>query len=469
MDHSRVVVFVIIIFASLVISLTGVAADTAHETSAPIGQTSSTTVPITQQLQLNPETTGSIHVTTSVDVTLKLKQFGLYINDSAQRVTVDGFSRTNTEDSIAGYDRYEWDGNTRTPSISYNLNVNTTNDNGKYKTVDAGEWAIVEVPSVPYSWRASEEIEIVNDHEIDGSGVIKRGFAFLGDHAIRTATARDQQFRLVIPDAANLTESPEAILDNVAYASKQLQVGERDSDVVMIAAPTSDDIKWARGGTARDAIFWTQDTARLDSPDNIWLHEYIHTRQGFDRTNDFEWFAEGSAEYYAALFTLQQEQIGFEEFRTHLTVSDSRQANAILTKTKDSAQPQYTKGGLVAARSDQRIRDATNASLTEIFGRLNAADESVSNGEFLRYVRLYSSAAVESDIQDATTTTRSLKMWDRQGHQEAFGVEPHTTKSTVGVTDETAERGDSNPVTTWILVLVALNVVVYGGYKIYTG
>ena len=109
MDHSRVVVFVIIIFASLVISPTGVAADTAHETSAPIGQTSSTTVPITQQLQLNPETTGSIHVTTSVDVTLKLKQFGLYINDSAQRVTVDGFSRVNTEDSIAGYDRYEWD------------------------------------------------------------------------------------------------------------------------------------------------------------------------------------------------------------------------------------------------------------------------------------------------------------------------------------------------------------------------
>jgi len=240
MDHSRVVVFVIIIFASLVISPTGVAADTAHEISAPVGQTSSTTVPITQQLQLNPETTGSIHVTTSVDVTLKLKQFGLYINDSAQRVTVDGFSRTNTEDSIAGYDRYEWDGNTRTPSISYNLNVNTTNDNGKYKTVDAGEWAIVEVPSVPYSWRASEEIEIVNDHEIDGSGVIKRGFAFLGDHAIRTATAHDQQFRLVIPDAANLTESPEAILDNVAYASKQLQVGERDSDVVMIAAPTSE-------------------------------------------------------------------------------------------------------------------------------------------------------------------------------------------------------------------------------------
>jgi len=391
----------------------------------------------------------------------------LYVNNSAQQVTVDGLSRVNTGDSIAGYDKYEWDGNTRTPSISYDLNVNTTNGDNKYKTVDAGEWAIVEVPSIPYSWRASEELEVIKNHKIDGAGVIKRGFAFLGNHDIRTATAHNQQFRLVIPDAANLTESPDAILDNVAYASKQLQVGERDSDVVMIAAPTSDGIKWARGGTARDSIFWTQDTAKLDSPRNIWLHEYIHTRQGFDRTNDFEWFAEGSAEYYAALFTLQQEQIGFEEFRNHLTVNDSRQASAILTETRDSALPQYTKGGLVAARSDQRIRDATNASLTEILKQLNAAEEPVSNTEFLRYVRLYSTAAAESDIRAATTTPQSLTMWDKQEHQEAFGVEPYTAKSTGTATDEPVEVGGFDSVSKLILFFVAFNAVFYAGYKIY--
>lgn len=149
-------------------------------------------------------------------------------------------------------------------------------------------------------------------------------------------------------------------------------------------------------------------------------------------------------------------------------MSDSQGSTAILTKTKDSARPQYTKGGLVAARSDQWIRDATNASLTEIVRRLNTANEPVSNAEFLRYVRLYSTADVESDIRAATTTSQSLTMWNRQEHEEAFGVEPYTAKSTGSAPNEIAEGGGVDPVTTFILGLVALNVVVYGGYKIYT-
>lgn len=475
MANCRVLIFIVIMLSCLLTTQAAAAVDTGPDNSPTVAQAGSDTVTVTQTLQLNSETPGSIQVTTSADVSLKLKEFSLFVNESAKQVTVDGFRQTTAEDPIEGYKKYEWDGNTRSPSVIYYLNVNTTDGSQEYTTVDAGEWAIVKVPSIPYSWRASEEIEVVKNHEVAGPGVIKRGFAFLGEHEIRTRSANEQRFRLVIPEAANLTESPEAILDNVAYASKHLRVGARDKEVVMIAAPTSDEIQWAHGGTATGSIFWAQDTGKLDSPNNVWIHEYVHTRQGFERTDDFEWFAEGSAEYYAALFTLQQEQIGFEQFQRHLAQRETRYSNAILTNTKDSGFAQYAKGGLVAGRTDQQIRLLTNGSgsLTDIIRQLNADDKRISNAAFIRYVRLYSNDELESEVQAATTTSQSLAMWDTKGHAQAFGEEPHevespnTKKTEQDSNTEESNTKESNAWLRFIIALVAINGVVYTIFKIH--
>lgn len=468
MSYRRILLFVVVITGSLFIMPATAALDSRADKSYPVAQAEYDTGSITQTLKLTPDTPGSVQVTTSADLPLAVTEFELYINEAAEQVNTDGFRQTTARDPVDGFRKYEWDG-TDSPSITYNLDVNTTDSKGKYETVDGGEWAIIETPQIPYSWSANEDVELVRNHRVAGPGISKDGFTFLGEHTIKSVSENDQRFRLVIPEAADLTESPDAILDNIAYASNQLQVGSRDSDVVMIAAPTSDKIQWSHGGTAHDSIFWVQADAKLDTPGNTWVHEYIHTRQSFVPTEDFDWLIEGSAEYYAALFTLQQEQIGFEQFQRHLTVNGPRESSKILTKTKYAAPAQYSKGGLVVARTDQRIRLATNgsSSLATIFNRLNSEDEPISNGDFIRYVYLYGNEDLESDVRAATTTSESMAMWDKQDHTRAFGEEPHESESAnTAKTDQDSNSADSDSFLSFISSLVAVNGVVYIMFRI---
>ncbi|TQQ81284.1 hypothetical protein EGH24_09170 [Halonotius terrestris] len=432
MNSGRILVCILIICSSLFATPAAATIDTEPDQSPVVEQSTSETVPITQTLQKTPDTPGSITVTTTVETTLKLTQFNLYIPRPSEELSVTGFSRGSTDD-VQGFKKYEWDGNTDSPAVTYSVEVNTTGDRGGFETVDAGDWAIIAVPDIPYAWEASEEVQITRQTELAGSGVVKVGYAYLGEYEERTHTAHDQQFRLITPEAATLAERPEAIFDSVSYASDKLRVGERDDEVVMIAAPSSETIRWNVGGTARDSVFWAVDRATVNTTNNIWIHEYVHTRQDFTTTDDFEWFTEGSAEYYAALFTLQQEQIGFDQFRLYFKVREDRYSDAVLRDTSSDSLAAYYKGGLVAGYVDQQIRLASNgsASLTALFERLNAEEEEVSNEDFLRYVGLFSTSDIESDVRAATTTPASLSMWDRAEHTAAFGEEPPEMEGSV--------------------------------------
>lgn len=462
MRHSSVLVFAVIILTSLFSTPVAAAVDTETHGTPPMAQVESDTVTITKTLELTPENPGSIQVTASVDTVRKLDGFGLFINDSAEQVTADGFTRT-TEEVPRGKKKYEWDGNTQHPSITYNLDANTTRSDGGYQFVDAGEWALVGIKWSGISWAGSDEIEFVRNTEVDGPGVAKHTMAFLGEYETRTKTIHDERFRLVIPDAADLTENPEAIFDNIAHASSQLDVGARNEEVIMIAAPTPGGIQWGVGGTAIDNIFWVKDDSQTNSSRNAWIHEYVHTRQDINTTEDFNWFIEGSASYYSGLYTLQQGKISFGQFQKYLSTSDTNSlgTGAILTNIEgEHGDPEYTRGGLVAGRADQRIRLTTNrsASLTNIFRRMNSANESISNADFIRYVGSYTNNEVASDIQTATTTRQPVTMWDKETHKQAFGEIPQEL-------DSSTEESDG--VSMLIIAFIALNAVSYSVFKIY--
>lgn len=484
MSHLRVVLLTIIIIGSLSVTPATASLGVVADRSPPVTQSGSDTVSITQTVKLTPETPGSIRVTKSVDTTHKLDRLELYAKNTAKNIDLNGFIRNDVQDSSEGFQNYEWDEHTQSPSITYDLDVNSTDSNGNYHSVDIGEWAVVSTPQMWYDGSGSRGLEIISDYKVAGPGVITSDYMFLGEHDIKTANANGQQFRLVIPEAANLSVSPDAILEDIAYASNQLKVGERDEEVVMIAIPTPNGMNWAFGGVALDRTFLTVDDAPLNSTYNVWVHEYIHTRQDFDTTRDFRWFIEGSAIYYTSLFTLQQEQIGFDRFREKTGVNRPLYENAILTKPKQNPKnpPAWNvKGDLIAGRADQRIRLATNgsASLTDIFRRLNSENEPISNADFIRYVYLYSNEEVESDIQAATTTTESMSMWDKREHKQAFGEEPHEVKApNTETTDQESNTKDSKleeesnteeseGIKRFIIALVAINVIFYGVFIIY--
>jgi hypothetical protein len=424
-------------------------------------------------VKLTPETPGSIRVTKSVDTTHKLDTLELYVKNTAKNIDLNGFTRNNVQDSPEGFQNYEWDEHTQSPSITYDLDVNLTDSNGNYHSVDIGEWAVVRTPQMWYGWSGSKGLEIISDYKVAGPGVSTSEFSFLGEHDIKTANANGQQFRLVIPEAANLSVSPDAIFEDIAYASNQLKVGGRDEEVVMIAIPTPNGMNWAFGGVALDRTFLAQDKTPLNSTLNGWVHEYIHTRQDFDTTRDFRWFTEGSAIYYTSLFTLQQEQIGFNAFKQKTGVNRPPYVNAILTKRRQNS-PYHAvwddKRDLVTGRADQRIRLATNgsASLTDIFRRLNSENEPISNADFIRYVDLYSNEEVESDIRAATTTNESMSMWNKREHKQAFGEEPHEVKApNTEKTDQESNTEESEGIKIFIIALVAINGIVYSVFRIY--
>jgi PGF-CTERM protein len=268
---------------------------------------------------------------------------------------------------------------------------------------------------------------VVRETRIAGAGVAGDTMAFLGDYELRTHTAHGQQFRLLIPQAADLEAEPAAIFESLASASDRLRVGDRDEDIFMVAAPT-DEVDWAvRGLQLGDSDFWVRDTERLDTPANNWIHEYVHTRQEYETATDSRWFTEGSATYYAALLTLEQQRIGFDRFQRFIaTGEDQPQSDAVLSEPDTwENYANYRKGALIAGGLDRQIRLATEqeASLATVFRALNRHDGTVDATTFAGYIERVAGEQ-PSEALAATTTERVVPMWTADEHAAAFGQRP---------------------------------------------
>jgi predicted metalloprotease with PDZ domain len=125
----------------------------------------------------------------------------------------------------------------------------------------------------------------------------------------------------------------------------------------------------------------------LDSPNSVWFHEYVHTRQAFEVTGEMRWFREASAEYYAARLAFEQDRIDRAAMETHLDGPGRRATLADPTTWRDERVP-YTKGARVLALLDRTIRTSTDGerSLETVFRRLNAHEGPVSYADFERIV-----------------------------------------------------------------------------------
>ena len=412
---------------------------------------------LTTTLALTPDRPGSIAVTLQFGVPDRVTAVEATIAADAESVTADGFS------AIQG-DTYEWDGETATPTIKYQLPANRTAATGRldhlpprsaetsvdestatgspdsadtdaaavgdegYLFVDAGPWALVSLPGTSLSWRyRGEAVGLAREVTTRGPGAVGDRVAFLGEHAVRDRTVNGQTFQLVVPAASEdaMTVPPEQVLDSLAAASGDLRVGDRDESVFVVAAPTG--VDWAvRGLQTGDADAWVRADEPLADPQSAWLHEYVHTRQSFATTAETRWLTEGSADYYAALLALRQGLTDFAAFADHLERgAEAPYADDVLADpgTWTTGTP-YRKGSLVAGETDRRIRLASGggATFAAVFARLNAESEPVSGD---RFRALVADAADESVAEEAGRYVRTdvaPDMWSASAHEAAFGT-----------------------------------------------
>jgi len=401
-----------------------------QRSKATLQPSTSDGIAVTTTLDRTPTQVGEITVQVAVSIPDRVTQLTAEVPDRARVTDTDGFSH-------AGDDDYSWDGADGSPTVTYRVDPNRLSDregplsvDGQYLFADTDEWALVRIPQTGITGRytGSSSLELDRETAIDGPGVAGDRMAFLGPVDVRTRRAHGQTLRLVIPTAADLEAEPGAILDSVANAAGRLQVGDRDKEVLMIAAPTGS-VRWTvRGLQVGDSDFWVRDTEGVATASNVWVHEYVHTRQDYTAAQSAEWLTEGSATYYAALLPLETGRIDFEAFRRQLaTGAAANQRRAVLTdpdRWDDFAN--YRKGGLVAGDLDRRIRVATNreATFDTVFRELNSATAPIDDRAVRRAVRNAADRNVAAVADRYTTTTAGPQMWNSTAHAAAFGGSP---------------------------------------------
>ncbi|WP_244510262.1 CARDB domain-containing protein [Natronobacterium texcoconense] len=378
---------------------------------------------------------------------------------------------------------YEWTETTDTPSIRMTVpadrtgyeghhRVGSTNDStgtlsagsgGGYSFVDTGEWGIVQVPQVGLSWRETESVGFESTATVDGPGATGGDIAVFGEVTEHERTVDGERHRLVVPEAADLKESPEDVLETLAAGSDALEVGERPDELFVVAAPT--DVEWGpRGLQYGEGDAWVRADAPIDEPDNVWLHEYVHVRQAFAGPQDgvateTEWLIEAQAEYYAALISLEKGLIGFDEFQRFLERGEqSPYANDVLVEPNSwEDETDYVKGPLVYGELDRQLRLETDGdrTLEDVFRELNArADKgTVTESDFLGALENAGGTEVRESAERYTRTKAVPSTWDRSEHEAAFDqpistMEYRFATESISVGDESWKQWDRDGETT---------------------
>ena len=399
--------------------------------SATLTQSTDDTIDLTQSYALTPERPGEVEVTLAYEIPDRVTELESTLPPNATVTDADGFDSVN--ETV-----YEWDGRSQTATITLRFDPNETAErtgreaaSGNYLFADAGEWALFRRVRTGAAWRytgGSDPVTLERSATTDGPGVTGNNIVYLGAVSTVERTANGQTFRLVVPEAASLAESPDDILDSLSNASGSLQVGHRDETVVAIAAPT-DGVEWAvRGLELGGSDFFVRDSERLDTPSNVWLHEYVHTRQSFSTTSETRWLTEGTAVYYGAQLSLEQDRITFEEFSEFLDDGERAAYDDVVL-----AQPptwvdtaHYVKGPLAVGGIDEAMRAETNRTGTfeQTFRRLNDADGRVTQTQFLDAVESAGGPDSRATAAEYTETAAALSMWDRRTHSNLFGQLP---------------------------------------------
>jgi len=385
----------------------------------------------TMVIDRTPERVGAFTVELQYAIPDHVTRLSATVPSTASVVSTSGFESTGDRE-------YAWDETTESPSLTYRLPSNRTTRqegpiaaDGRLELAETAEWAIVRPigPGLNWAWTGNTaSVGVDRTRSIVGPGATGESMVFLGEHTEHTRTAHGQTIRLIVPHEAELSADPESILDQLAFASDALRVGGRDSEVFVIAAPT-EGVPWAvRGLQTGDADMWVSDDERLDDPGNVWLHEYVHTRQAFEPTAETQWFVEGSASYYAARLTLEAGDIRLNDFRRELARGEAPEyEETVLTDPETWALgAQYRKGALVAGALDRQIRSESNrsTSLDRVFSALNARSELVTAEHFQTSIDDAGGSASVTVYNRYVSTQAVPSMWDRHEHDVVFGSLP---------------------------------------------
>ena len=335
-----------------------------------------------------PDRPGDVRVTVETTVPEGVTSVAIQVPENATVVGTDGYERTDDGRETAWiWDRPDAD--TDRPTVTYVVGVDRTDD-GTRETASTGDWTLFNWRTADVEWRYersgdSPEPTVVERARAADEGVVGPGYAYLGPSETYSRTVDGETIRLVVPRAAEMEEAPETVLDALATASDDLRIGARNERLTVFVAPEPID---AAGRLSRVEVDGRQDAyvaaaEPLDTPDNAWFHEYVHSRQAYETASEMAWFDDASAEYYAAWLAYEGGHVSREAFYDYVRTDEKRDAVLAASKTATDGAS-YFKGMRVLAALDAEIREASGGdrTLTVVVRAMNAHEGAVDRTAF---------------------------------------------------------------------------------------
>jgi hypothetical protein len=328
------------------------------------------------------------------------------VSPTPETTAIDGDLPSDGDiEAVDGFDTasegIRWDGKTDTPSVTYTAGIRRTDDSGRLITAGTPDWALFRWHDIEPRWSYRHRGDDVSLKEratlaSDAAGYVGTTYAYLG----RYETQQAGDVTLVVPESSTAV----GVSDLYRQAGPGLRIGGRSPTVVFVAPdPIAVSGRAIRGVDGPGEAFVGAGSP-IDSPDNAWIHEYVHTRQQYETTTEMAWFDDASAEYYAALEPLRQGYIEFDRFYEYVTTD--RAADSVLI---DSTEPRshYFKGMRVLAALDTEIRIASDGArtLAAVVRQMNASDNPISRADFKQIVSSVVDASYDDWLDQYLTTS----------------------------------------------------------------
>ena len=345
------------------------------------------------------------------------------INYTGNVVSSSGFVSDRTGN---GNHALRWDGETDSPSMTITTSVHSGSGREFAATDD---WALAPTPRVSVAWEANGDSDWSYFHPLQDdysnrsvsfadSGVLGSAFTYVGKYDEHVHRADGQRFRMIVAADASPAESPKAIFNSLSAASKRIP-GQSPDDVLLFVLP---DPIW-RGGYASPKYdeLWVHEDARLHDPQNLWLHEYFHTRQSFELSDKMEWFREASAAYFASDLAMKGGEISKSDVSRTLSSKSYDASTLSKPNTWGDREVPYYRGALTLWALDEKIQQATHGrrSLMDVFHRMNEHDGTVTYADFRDIVADVAGQSMTPWLDKHVTTTAKPKLQHLQQADDA--------------------------------------------------
>ena len=284
----------------------------------------------------------------------------------------DLVSQTGFQTATFGTGLY-WNNSSSTHSITYRMASRETPSGREVTYSHAQQWVVAGAPDHHF---ASVELSPV------GSGYIGGNILYLGQYNTKTRQVGCQEFVVVVPSDARMFDT-DGRLDELESAATALPVGHKYKTVRVFVSPK--DLGDAGGFVPNGQ----NEIVLIDNPTPgyapvLWMHEYIHTVQGFESKPELSWVTEGSATYLSLRVAVEHGEISPRSYDYYLR-RGVREFDTSMIGAQ-AAPVAYRRGAVVLSILDRELWTTYDRSVVGLLAELNQ-DPNPGTTDIVRWLR----------------------------------------------------------------------------------